>query len=380
MGRRAGPPAETEAGPRGTQEGREALTRILTKALRDRNTDLLLLALNVALATGTDPDIGPLRAALQTPAREATCWYLTLVEPRRLPTELKDDATAPPSEGERPFGCEVLRRIVDLPPAAPPVAGLDVAPAREGAKKIPLALVVLEALSPAERKALSAARGEAPDELDHNLESLRREPAELHPPARRPLYGSAPDTVGLMDLSRLPRGLVPDVLAVTGCDGTKPGIWGGAEITYKPDGRALNVLIFGTNQSLGACQSAARLLFMTALGPAVEVPRRSGRHVLFVRLDRDAQACARAPREAVSTMPGSGWASVRVGGNIKEPKKTKHVAPVHPDSARQQGAQGTVILEAVISPSGCVRGATVVQQIDAALPVVMTVTVNFRLQ
>ncbi len=93
--------------------------------------------------------------------------------------------------------------------------------------------------------------------------------------------------------------------------------------------------------------------------------------------------------------------AVRVGGNIKEPKKLKNVPPSYPDIAKQARVQGVVILECTISPQGKVqdvkvlRGIPLLDQaaIDAVkqwvytptllngvpVPVIMTVTVNFRL-
>ena len=93
--------------------------------------------------------------------------------------------------------------------------------------------------------------------------------------------------------------------------------------------------------------------------------------------------------------------AVRVGGNIKEPTKTKNVSPVYPDIAKQARVQGIVILECTISPQGHVtdvkalRSIPLLEQaaIDAVkqwqytptllngvpVPVIMTVTVNFRL-
>jgi len=94
-------------------------------------------------------------------------------------------------------------------------------------------------------------------------------------------------------------------------------------------------------------------------------------------------------------------AAVRVGGQIKEPKKINNVAPVYPDIAKQARVQGIVILECTISPQGKVsdvkvlRGIPLLDQsaIDAVkqwtytptllngvpVPVIMTVTVNFKL-
>jgi protein TonB len=93
--------------------------------------------------------------------------------------------------------------------------------------------------------------------------------------------------------------------------------------------------------------------------------------------------------------------AVRVGGQIKEPKKLKNVNPVYPDIARQARVQGVVILECTISPQGKVTNVTVLRgialldqaAIDAVkqwvytptllngvpVPVIMTVTVNFKL-
>jgi protein TonB len=93
--------------------------------------------------------------------------------------------------------------------------------------------------------------------------------------------------------------------------------------------------------------------------------------------------------------------AVRVGGQIKEPKKLKTVSPVYPDIAKQARVQGVVILECTISPQGKVtdvkvlRGIPLLDQaaVDAVkqwvytptllngvpVPVIMTVTVNFKL-
>jgi len=93
--------------------------------------------------------------------------------------------------------------------------------------------------------------------------------------------------------------------------------------------------------------------------------------------------------------------AVRVGGQIKEPKKLKNVNPTYPDIAKQARVQGVVILECTISPQGKVSEVKILRGIpllDAAaieavkqwvytptllngvpVPVIMTVTVNFRL-
>jgi len=94
-------------------------------------------------------------------------------------------------------------------------------------------------------------------------------------------------------------------------------------------------------------------------------------------------------------------AAVRVGGQIKQPTKTKDVRPTYPAIAQSARVQGVVIIEAVIGPNGRVQDAKVLRSIplldQAALdavrqweftptllnnvpvPVIMTVTVQFTL-
>lgn len=93
---------------------------------------------------------------------------------------------------------------------------------------------------------------------------------------------------------------------------------------------------------------------------------------------------------------------VRVGGAISPPAKVHHVAPVYPSIARMSRVHGLVILEATIGIDGAVTDARVLRSatlldaaaVDAvrqwrftptrlngvAVPVVMTVTVQFRLE
>jgi len=95
-------------------------------------------------------------------------------------------------------------------------------------------------------------------------------------------------------------------------------------------------------------------------------------------------------------------APVRVGGNIKPPQKTKHVAPQYPAIAQSARVQGIVIIEATIGPTGKVTDAKVLRSqplLDQSalaavrqweftptllngvpVPVIMTVTVQFTLQ
>ena len=95
--------------------------------------------------------------------------------------------------------------------------------------------------------------------------------------------------------------------------------------------------------------------------------------------------------------------AVRVGGNIAAPKKLKDVAPAYPQMAVQARLQGLVIIEATIGTDGAVKDMRVLRPVNplldeaaldavrqweyaptllngVAVPVIMTVTVNFTLK
>lgn len=93
---------------------------------------------------------------------------------------------------------------------------------------------------------------------------------------------------------------------------------------------------------------------------------------------------------------------VRVGGDIREPKKLVDVAPVYPAIAAKAQLEGIVIIEATVGVNGRVQSATVLRGLplldEAALqavrqwaytptllngvptPIILTVTVTFRLR
>jgi TonB family protein len=117
---------------------------------------------------------------------------------------------------------------------------------------------------------------------------------------------------------------------------------------------------------------------------------------------RPARPVATAPHSTPPTVENPAPVTpLRVGGEIREPRKTRNVNPVYPRDAVQARVQGVVILECTISPQGKVVSVKTLRSaplLDAAaveavrqweytptllngvpVPVVMTVTVNFKL-
>lgn len=101
--------------------------------------------------------------------------------------------------------------------------------------------------------------------------------------------------------------------------------------------------------------------------------------------------------------PFSNAPATRVGGDVKPPTKIANVSPVYPADAKQHGVQGVVALEVRIGRDGHTTEGRVLRSADPrldvaaldaamrwqfaptilegrAVPVLMTVTINFTLQ
>jgi TonB family protein len=344
-----------------------------------------------------DSDVPSLKAGLSSSnaaVREATIWFVVsaLASGRSLP--IRDltsalrapDATLVTEESEwAGFGRELLaRRFGKSAPADGAVAIQ-----RHALKNSNDAYALASApeLTSPERTAL---RGVFPD---------------LPPPGKgnRPSAPTLPVTntksvpLPMRTLTSLAPGFLSSLLAATEC--TPPSdsdAFGAARISYRPDGRP-GVAAFDTATLRPACA-----LFVKSLA-ALTVPRQDEPivdgvpHWLYMAMDKDAISCADG---GSSPSPGD---PAYVGGKIKPPRKTKNVTPIYPQSMQTNRVEGVVVIEATISASGCVTGAKVRRSVaipldlaalqavlgwrftptlldEKPVPVIMTVTVNFRLQ
>ncbi|MGB7218187.1 MAG: energy transducer TonB [Vicinamibacterales bacterium] len=195
----------------------------------------------------------------------------------------------------------------------------------------------------------------------------------------------------------LPSGLVSDLLKVTGCKLSKDRPLGGAEITYDDAGRA-RTISFMSSDLASACEQAFRAALRVAYGsPNIRpgIPQ-----VILTVADPEFIACLDTRGSDV----GTELSPRRTGsGTITQPRKTHHVNPIYPPRAEEARVQGIVIGEATISTTGCVESVRILQTPDfllsyasvqailgwrytptllngVPLPVIMTVTVTFKLE
>ena len=135
--------------------------------------------------------------------------------------------------------------------------------------------------------------------------------------------------------------------------------------------------------------AAAKAAGDTAATDAAAARMKAEAVAAKVKADAEARAKAKA-------------SAIRVGGKVKPPTKIKDVRPVYPPLALSARVSGVVIIEATIGPDGKVIDTKVLRSVpmldQAALdavqqwgysptllngvpvPVVMTVTINFRQQ
>lgn len=342
-----------------------------------------------------DSDVPSLKAGLSSAnaaVREATIWFVVsaLASGRRISVgDLTSalgapDATVAAEESEwAGFGRELLARRFGK-------SALDGSGAiqRYALKNSGDARAVASApeLTKDERAAL---RGVFPN-LQTPIKS--NTPTESKPPV--------PDTkspaLPLRTLRPLAPGLLSSLLAATKCTLPSDGQpFGAAWITYRPDGRPAAAAL-DTATLPPACEPFVKSLALLTVPQQDEPILEKVPHSLYLPMDKDSISCADESHSSPSREPA------RVGGKIQTPRKIKDVRPIYPPAMVADRVQGVVTLEANISPSGCVSEAKVTRSVaipldlaglravlgwrftptlldGAPVAVVMTVTVNFRL-
>ncbi len=173
----------------------------------------------------------------------------------------------------------------------------------------------------------------------------------------------------------------------------EPDLGGGAAL-----GGAESVVIVG-----GAVTTSGTVTGLHGISGAAELAQRAVDAVnRWTFVPPDAEQTLVVGFNAAAQPDRKGEISLKVGGGVTPPRKTKDVKPVYPPAAAGERVQGIVIIEATIGPDGKVREARVLRPIEGlneaaltavlqweftptllngvASAVIMTVTVNFTLK
>jgi TonB family protein len=220
---------------------------------------------------------------------------------------------------------------------------------------------------------------------------------EARSKARQLSSDPSSDIRTIRTIGAFPTAYVADVLRQTGCQPGNSQQLAGVVVRYNEAGHVQELRPVATTLP-PACDKAARYISRAGVLPAPWNMKPGARELLLVSMNDAALQClAEAPSPATK---GSTKPAVRVGGDIKPPKKIQDVRPQYPPDALAAGQQGSVILESQLTRSGCVRSAEVLKsagtQLDIAalravgqwrftptlvrgepVPVTLTVTVQF---
>lgn len=194
-------------------------------------------------------------------------------------------------------------------------------------------------------------------------------------------------------------GFMTSLLAAAGCKGTpRNDPFGAARIAYHADGRP-RAISLDTTTLQAACATFVKFLAMLTVAPPNEPVLEAESQWFFIPIDDAVLTCA---DEAVP----SSWTpnrARRVGGAITVPTKIRDLRPVYPETMRLARVAGEVVLQSTITASGCTTDTEVLRSVQlpldiaalrsvsgwqfrptlldgVAVPVIMTVTVNFTLR
>jgi TonB family protein len=381
---------------RGSTEVGEPFEQLARQALRQPDPPIWAATLWVALEAGyglTDETLMEALNADGAAIRDETAWHLVALatEGGKLSPALRSAVDVVPGSADAGLaGHELLRRAIGKPPVEQRAwvealrAGDPEARAR--AWNIVANDPLIQLLTAVEREAVAWATLGDPKALSER--KSRR-------PVGKPATAPAP-TLPVRTLDDFPRGFLSDLMAVSGCS-PEPDAVGVAAITYGAAERPQSIAL--ANSALPErCQPAVRAMFLSSILPRGDRLGADRKQIVVAALDRQVIASF---DEVAPSPPRRHDSTQRVGSSVEDPRKLQHVSPQYPDKAERQRVQGTVILRAEIAASGTVRTVRTLVSVEpsldvsavravsrwrytptlsngVAVPVVMTVTVNFR--
>jgi len=214
--------------------------------------------------------------------------------------------------------------------------------------------------------------------------------------------GEAPETSrpALRTVADFPPGFVADLREITECHPKRHEGATVADVEFSADGRPASVTFLTGTGAREQCADASRVLILSSIRLDPRLSEQSLERMVV--LHSPVFFSCLEEEESI----GEGFLKLdevaAPSGGIQRPKKLKDVNPVYPESARQDRVEGLIILEAIITRTGCLKSIRTIRSVDERLevaallavaqwkyepsllarvpvPIVMTVTVNFEL-
>ncbi len=368
----------------------EATSVFASMALRDGQEDVL-----IGLSSRSGLDASVLIAALSSRStRTRSVAYFQLAARGTVAASKSLAERQPPDSLEERVAIHLFERAQGLAPSesmgdlARALGGIDESTRRVIRSRLFSTRGATRGLVPKDHEALLRALAADKDDV----------PRALHTPAPALAGGGgrgvAAEAAPIKTFGGYPPLFVAAVLADTKCKGA-PSNFSAVEVSYRPGGRAARVTPYASSKELPGCSEAALILAVTSHPSDGDQAT-----IRILPLHPDHLSCLSGATFAPTPPSANVW---RVGGGIKEPRKVRSVAPIYPDVAVGQRQEGVVVIEALLSESGCVSRMRVVNEVwppldlsaltavsawkytptlvdGVPVPVVMTVTVNFRLR
>lgn len=285
---------------------------------------------DVAIAPGV---LSAVLGSTSTAARAIAIWYLV-----ERQGEVPEGASVAREHAsvEEAFGREMLRRMGGAKQEERP-EWLTWLGSRDGRARMPASDAVRRHLTKNERKAIVDERLAALPDAPPSTGSLVIPP----PPFRLPI--------------ELPPGLASKLLAATGCD---RAAWiGVGSATVDRVGRVQS-LDLANMTTIGQCKSALRTMLRLSLADPTSLNAELTTHDVQL-VKPPGVACF---DEAMVEEGGTGEL-LRTGGAVVAPVVVKRVEPELPrNGLRGQPGLSVVIVEAVITRTGCLRDVRLVKQ------------------
>ena len=243
--------------------------------------------------------------------------------------------------------------------------------------------------------------GQLSEPSEQERAALRRVVGEIPSPQKEPLVPEPVVSIrppGMRLLAIDIQGFLGTLMAALKCAPlTSHDAFAAAQVAYHRDGRVKEVAI-DRSRVKPECGTVLNIAAWLSLAPWDEAVSEGTSRWLVMPMNEEAIACIDEPQPSSVVDPER-----PLTGRIKTPQRVRNVNPVYPETMRQARVQGVVILDALVSTTGCVRNLEVLRSVlpplDVAamsavagwrftptlvggvpVPVVMTVTVNFQLQ